>query len=223
MTLSRGFLISAIFALFFFASLIPASAGSAEGKRIFEERKCGACHTIDGPEFDRTIAERLGRKGPELWYAGSKFNPGFLVAWLADPRPIRPFEYNSIKEKNRGDHPRLSPPEALEVASFLVTLRSPAVKPLGVVPAVTRRGRILFSKRQSCYGCHRVESKRGNVVGGFTGPSLVGAAERLNPDWVYAYLADPEKFKGIKPMPDYSGVLDKDDILALAAYIATFR
>jgi len=75
--------------------------------------------------------------------------------------------------------------------------------------------------RNPMANCHQVTS-RGKVVGGLTGPSLVEAGVRLNPDWVYAYLSAPKVFKPVKAMPTYEGIIPKDDMAAVAAYIATF-
>ena len=61
------------------------------------------------------------------------------------------------------------------------------------------------------------------MTGGLSGPSLVGAGKRLNPDWVYAYLADVKAFKPVRDMPDFSKALSPKDMEGLAAYVATFE
>ena len=68
-----------------------------------------------------------------------------------------------------------------------------------------------------CSGCHA--SEKG---GGLSGPSLVGAGKRLNPDWIYAYLANVKAFKPVRDMPDFSAALSPKEMESLAAYIATF-
>jgi len=64
---------------------------------------------------------------------------------------------------------------------------------------------------------------RGKMVGGFTGPTFAGASERLNPDWVYAYLRDPKAFKPVKMMPVYSGILNEAELKALASYVSSLN
>ncbi|MDO8426061.1 MAG: c-type cytochrome [Deltaproteobacteria bacterium] len=210
--------------LFIVSIFLPGStfAGGPEGKKIFEAKKCGACHQVEGPAKEKTIQDQLAKKGPELWYAGSKFKKGFLEAWLADPKPIRPLEYNSITKKNDGSHPKLSGKEALDAAAYLMTLKSSAVKDGAVQPKDTPKGRAIFIKRQACYGCHEVKV-RGNAAGGLSGPSFVGVAMRLNPDWIYAYLTNPKVFKPVKDMPDYVGILTYSEMRDLAAYAATLN
>lgn len=199
-----------------------SQAGVAEGKKAFEANKCSGCHQAQGPAKEKTIKDQLAKKGPELWYAGSKFKAGFLEKWLAAPQPIRPLAYNSITDRNRGDHPRLAPKDAADVAAYLMSLTSPEVKPLGIPAAETPKGRILFVKKQSCYGCHSV-NVRGKVAGGLSGPSFAGASVRLNPDWIYAYLKNPKHFKPVKMMPIYAGILNDNEMKELASYIGSLN
>jgi len=218
MSFARTFKVFFMAACVLFASAALSDAGVAEGKKLFEAKRCASCHQIEGPAREKTIADQLAKKGPELWYAGSKFREGFLERWLADPRPIRPLKYNSLTEPNASDHPRLSPPEAAQAAQYLMTLKSSVSKPSGVKAGVNPRGRIIFIKKQACFGCHTV-MVRGNVSGGLSGPTLVGASGRLNPDWVYAFLSNPKVFKPVKDMPDYAGILDDAEFKALAGYV----
>ncbi len=210
----------------FFASLIGydhiAHAGAQEGKRLFETEKCASCHQIQGPAREKTIQDQLAKKGPELWYAGSKFKREFLVKWLSDPRPVRPLEYYSLTKKNKGDHPRLTAGQASDMTEFLMTLKSPDVKPLGIQAADNPRGRVVFIKKQSCYGCHEV-IVRGNAAGGLSGPSFAGAGKRLQTDWIYAYLSNPKAFKPVKDMPDYTGYIKDDEMKDLAAYVGSLN
>src|SRR3989344_1813575 len=162
-------------------------AGAAEGKRIFDAKKCGDCHQTEGPE---------------VWYAGKKFKKEFLGKWLKDPKPIRPLEFNSLTKKNPADHPKLSGKDADEVTEYLMSIKSKDVEEGVVKPDKNPKNRNIFEKKQGCYGCHPV--KRGEkILGGLTGPTLIGAGERLNPAWVYAYLKKPKGFKPVKRMPVY--------------------
>ena len=222
MSFPRGVLVFALF-----AALVSTSGcaglrggGKTAGERIFRARGCAACHQIEGPARDRTIADRLAGRGPELWYAGSKFRPGFLAGWLAEPGPIRPMKYYSLTEKNPGDHPRLSRAEASQVAAYLMGLTSDAVTDAAITPGPDPLGRSVFITEMACYGCHQVESG-GRLVGGVTGPRLAGAGARLNPDWIYAFLRSPEVFKPVKSMPVYRGYMDDRRMKALAAYISS--
>lgn len=211
-----------IFTAGVFAFASAGVAASADGKKAFEARKCGGCHQVEGPAKEKTIEDMASKKGPELWYSGSKFQKDFLEKWLKDPKPIRGMEYYSLTKKNTGGHAKLDGKEAADVTEYLMSLKSADVKPSGVQAKGGPQGRIIFEKKQGCYGCHEV-NKGGNVVGGVTGPSLIGAADRLQPDWIYAYLANPKVFKPVKDMPVYVGILSDSDIKILAEYVSSLK
>lgn len=222
MNLSRTGL-AALFILvtvFFFAT--PSLAAELKGRSIMESKGCMECHQIEGPATEKTIADVLAKKGPELWYAGSKFRDGFLAGWLSDPRPIRPLAYNSLTEENPGDHPALDLAEAALVAAYLMTLESQAVSPGVVVARNNIRGKKAFGKHYSCYGCHSF-SRKGKVVGGLTGPTFAGAGKRLNPDWIYAYLKTPAIFKRVKSMPVFAGIMSEREMREISEYIASME
>jgi len=220
MRMSKTIASLALSVLFLSASVAPALAGVVEGKKAFEAKKCAQCHQVEGPAREKTIKDQLAKKGPELWYAGSKFAPGFLEKWLADPKPIRPLEYNSLTKKNALNHPRLSPAEGVEVAAYLMSLKSADVKDGVVQPKDNPKGRAIFIKKQACYGCHEVLA-RGKTAGGRSGPSLIGASKRLNPDWIYAYMTKPRIFKPVKDMPDYTGYINDAEMKDLSAYVGS--
>ncbi len=197
-------------------------ADPAAGEKIFTASKCNDCHYTQGPAKEKSIADQLAKKGPELWYAGSKFQKDWLGKWLADPKPIRPLKYNSLADENPGDHPKLAGADAAAVNEFLMSLTSDEVKAGSIKPKKNPKGRLIFKKKMPCGGCHKYVDRK-KVAGGLSGPSLEGAGTRLNPDWIYAYLANPKVFKPVKMMPVFAGVLSSRDIKNVAAYVASFK
>lgn len=203
--------------------LMAAPSGYASGDKEFKEKSCNSCHYTQGPAQEKSIADQLAKKGPELWYAGSKFQKEWLVAWLQDPKPIRPMKYNSLTDKNAGDHPKLSAGDAGEIADYLMGLKSADVEAGLITANYSPQAKLIFTKNMPCTGCHIAPDKRGNISGGLSGPSLVGASKRLNPDWIYAYLAKTTTFKPFRDMPDFAGYLSADEMNAVAAYVANFE
>lgn len=197
-------------------------ADAAKGKGVFESKKCGGdCHVTQGPAAEKTFADQLKKKGPELWYAGNKFKKEWLEKWLQNPEIIRPLEYNSIEKKNAGNHPKLSKDDADAVTDYLVTLTSKDIE-AGVIQAKSNpQGKLAFEKKQACQACHQIE-KTGKVIGGLVAPTLVKAGERLQGDWIYAYLKKPKVFKPVKRMPVYEGYLSDVDMKNVAAHVASF-
>jgi len=204
------------------ASALTSVADPADGQAVFEARECVACHYTDGPAKETSIEDQMAKLGPELWYAGDKFQQEWMVAWLADPRPIRPLKYNSLTVDNPDDHPALSEGESETVAEFLMSLVSGEVEAGTVKVKKNAKGRQIFTKKMPCSGCHEYVGRRKVTTGGRSGPSLVGAGDRLNPDWVLAYLQNPETFKPVKMMPVFVGVLSDKDMANVAAHVATF-
>ncbi len=197
-------------------------ATANEGKDIFKSQNCANCHYTEGPAQEKTIADQLAKKGPELWYAGSKFQGEWLEAWLQEPTIIRPMQYNSLTEKNTDDHPKLAATDAKTVAGFLMTLTSDEVEAGAIKPKKSPKGKLIFNKKMPCGGCHQYLNRK-KVKGGMTGPTLVGAKKRLNPDWIYAYLKNPKVFKPVKMMPVFNGYLRDKDMKSVSAYVANFK
>ncbi|MCP5117736.1 MAG: c-type cytochrome, partial [bacterium] len=119
----------------------PGHADVAAGKALFDTQNCGECHYTEGPAREKTIADQLAKKGPELWYAGSKFQEAWLAKWLEDPQPIRPMAFGSLTEENADDHPALAAADAVNVTEFLMTLLSEEVEAGVIKPKKNPKGR----------------------------------------------------------------------------------
>lgn len=216
-TVATVFLAAAVLALV----SVPGRADPAAGAKTFQAKKCQDCHYTDGPAREKTIADQVAKKGPELWYAGSKFQKAWLAKWLQEPKPIRPLKYNSLTEKNAGNHPKLAAPDAVAVTDFLMSLTSKEVKAGVIKPKMNPKGRLVFTKSMPCSGCHQFAGQK--FTGGLNGPSLTEAGERLNPDWIFAYLKDTKTFKPVRQMPVFAGLLNEKDMQSVAEYVATFK
>ena len=212
-----------ILGLFFAATgVVAAQAAPADGESVFKAGKCQDCHYTAGPAREKSISDQLAKKGPELWYAGSKFQAAWLQQWLQDPKVIRPLKYNSLTEANPGDHAKLAADDAAAVTEFLMGLTSSEVVAGVITPKNHPKGRLIFRKKMPCSGCHQFVDRK-KVTGGLSGPSLVGAGKRLNPDWIYAYLKTPKIFKPVKMMPVFAGIMKDKDMKAVSAFVASFK
>ncbi len=201
----------------------PVKADPAAGQAVFQAKECVACHYTEGPAREKTIEDQLAKTGPELWYAGDKFQAEWLTGWLADPKPIRPIKFNTFAEENAGDHPVLSAEDSATVAEFLMSLTSGEVEAGTVKVKKNAKGRQIFTKKMPCSGCHQYTGRKKVIAGGRSGPSLVDAGVRLNPDWILAYLKKPEVFKPIKMMPVFVGLLSDKDMANVASYVGNFK
>lgn len=74
-------------------AMVPVDALAASGRRVFDQQRCAACHSIDG-ERGKGAGD-----GPDLRHIGSRLYLGAgtvalteatLAAWIADPHAIKP-------------------------------------------------------------------------------------------------------------------------------------
>lgn len=198
---------------------------------------CTNCHTFQGPLKKISLRERKKIKGPNLWIAGNKYQKKYLETWLQKPTPVRGVVWGTMR-KGTFQHPSLSFGEAKTISSILKNFKDPLIKE-GTVPRwkkiprkILRRARILFQKKTPCYSCHKVYIRKTVYrtpiqVGGESGPSFVNAGKRLNPDFIYFFLKNPEKYNPNGRMPVFGDkafhVLSETDMVALSAYIMSFK
>jgi len=189
------FLCSLLLALF-----LALPAWAADGKALVQNNKCDSCHKMEGPAV-KTIAEVMKRKAPDLFYAGSKFNKDWLVGFLQKPTRIRPagtVYRNNIKLEGDKDvvvepplcASKLSAADAGAVADYLMTLKDASMK-TGVFKKEKfskARAKILMMKNEACNACHSFPKKGG----GLSCPTFEGIGARLNPDWMYSFIQDPQ-------------------------------
>jgi mono/diheme cytochrome c family protein len=195
---------------------------AASGEDIFKSNNCGDCHSMTGSPAE-SFEKQQKEKGPNLWYAGSKYQGEWLESYLQKPTYVRPLAFGSIKEKNNLQHPALSAADAKAVTSYLASLTSSAVEK-GMAKKANKgvRGKLLFKKKQACYGCHRIPEKGGKESGGFSGPSLVDAGQRLQGDWIYSFIKDPKPFIAAGRMPHYKH-LKANEIKTISEYMMSFN
>lgn len=200
-------------------AIVAAPGNSFAGGKEDFGKKCASCHS--------TAAPKEGEKGPNLSYAGSKYNAAWVEAWLAKPTPIRQVKWGTF-DIGTAKHDALSAGEAKEMAAYLATLVDSKVQK-GVVPAgapaggAKVQGKILFEKKQGCYGCHKVKSSSGKETGGFSGPSLADAGNRLQGDWIVAYLKNPNAYAPGTASPNYSKRFNDGELKTLAQYMQGFK
>lgn len=218
---------SAAAVLAFAARPAPAEPSVSVAADIPES--CASCHALTKP--DNPSVERLwNRKGPDLWYAGDKFNREWLVGWLQNPTTIRPGGVMWFKHAKPGDprdtldtaaiekHPAVDAAAAEKVADALLQLKGDGLVTEGEFnPAAGNlaMGKMAFGKLRGCVACHQDAPGQG----GLSGPQLHDAGKRLKPDYVLAYTRDPQRFDHFVWMPRLT--LSDPDLQRLTGYIAT--
>lgn len=187
----------------------------ADGAAIAREQ-CAVCHALERPDFENLgLAERLQRKAPPLYYAGNKYRREWLLQQLQQPQRIYPagyFPLASVLRTEEGDmpdpaaliqHPALAAGQAAQVTDFLMSLRPHedliAADHYEPGKVAMRMAMMDFRKFKGCDACHQdaVDS------GGFSGPSLVDAWQRLQPAYLSSFTQNPRAWdpNSIMPVP----------------------
>ena len=195
---------------------------------------CSSCHALSRPavpDLDRLLT----RKAPDLYYAGVKFKRDWLVRWLQNPTVLRPggvMYSQNVKAGAPGTpdtldttripaHPKLTAAQAGAAADALMSLNgTPELVQKGAFkqePVNSMMAALLFNKLRGCASCH--SAKEGS--GGASGPELITAGDRLQPDYVVEYIRDPQKFDPHVWMPRLE--LNDSDVQKLAGYLVTLK
>jgi len=184
--------------LVFFAG----GAFAGDGKALVGKFKCADCHKMQGPAV-KTIADIMKRKAPDLFYAGSKFNRDWLVKYIQNPTKLRPAGVvyrNHIKLDGDQDTvgkvlkcaSMLNAGDAEAVADYLMTLKDPDMKTGVFKPGKVKKARakMVMLKKEACNACHMFPKKGGGV----SCPTFEGIGSRLNPEWMYSFIKNPQKW-----------------------------
>jgi len=183
--------------------ILPQFVAAADDGIAILNSQCKSCHNLDGPA-PTTLQGLRDRKGPDLFYAGSKYKPDWMIAWLQDPKRIRPAgmyypdhirpgpERDEIDTAGLPVHPRLDATQARAVVAELMQrkdqkgrIKNGEYKPGSIS---LRMGEMMFDKFRGCLACHEIEPG----YGGKSGPEVYTAARRLQEDFMISYMRDPQ-------------------------------
>lgn len=219
--------------LFVLAGGAMSTSAAATGGPDILQQQCASCHTLTKPT-DASLDRLWERKGPDLYYAGVKYNPEWLEAWLQKPTMIRPagvmyskaVKASADKSADTIDASKLTAHIKLEKAD--ANAATAALMKLGADLNLVEKGAykngapgpmasMLFSKLRGCSSCHEAKPDSG----GRSGTELYDAGNRLQPDFVVAYINDPQKFDPHIWMPKLG--LSDADVQKLTGYLMTLK
>ncbi len=193
------------------ALLSLSTAAFADGGML--QKNCVSCHNLSGPA-STTVKELWAKKGPDLFYAGNKYREAWLVSWLQKPQRIRPagmfygdhikpgIKSDEIDVSTLKDHVALSSADATAVAADLMKLKphDDLIAKEKIEPGtITKQmGEMVFDKFWGCMACHLIEPE----YGGFSGPELYTAAQRLQPEYMASFIRNPQAWQPKTWMPN---------------------
>jgi mono/diheme cytochrome c family protein len=178
----------------------PWHLAKVAGRRLLQERNCVGCHPIDrtGGDFVALVSEpSLGP--PPLTPEGSRVQPQWLRRFLREPSTLRP--WLSVRMPTFS----LSDDDIDTIRGYFVEIapatERPAPRGAGAT-AAAGTGKELFELLE-CQQCHVRESIPADQPTANLGPDLRLAHERLQPDWILAWLRNPSAFLPGTRMPEY--------------------
>jgi len=171
------------------------------GRNLLGRYGCVHCHTIKLPDGS---AIKPTDDPPSLEHIADKSTREWIYAWLKDPQAYAV----SATMPNF----KLSDPDARDISAFLIAGSTPIP---GDTAPVTPAGKDKDQKAPDptaaaslygesfCASCHAVQDAAGNVVGGDVGPELTRIGNKVNPEWLRAWLRNPRVYDPQTAMPHY--------------------
>ncbi len=169
-----------------------------QGRTMLSRYGCVNCHTVTLPDGTRMQATD---NPPPLTHIADKTSREWIYAWLKDP--------TSYSATATMPNFMLSDADASDISAFLIanstsqpgdtmTASSPGHGPVPDPAA----GESLYGE-SFCASCHATQNAAGNLVGGDLGPELTNVGTKVKPDWLMAWMRDPQKYDPATPMPQY--------------------
>ncbi len=158
------------------------------GERIFVANNCTACHPLGQRRLQQGRLLDLG-------FEGTRVQRQWLVSYLRRPGVVRPSGFPPGSGSRMPDF-RLSEDEVEVLSDFLMerTAEIPATADthLPLSRFAINKGRRFVTEKAACLGCHQLGPEGGRIA-----PDLAAVPGRLQPDYVFSIIEDPQRW-----MPD---------------------
>jgi mono/diheme cytochrome c family protein len=207
-----------------------------KGRRLVDKFNCMGCHEIDGEGgyIRRLYGDNPTEAPPILFDQGNKVQPEWFFGFLQDPalQPLR------FWLKVRMPTFPLTTDETTAIIEYF-TAKSDLKNPfffwdpkVDSTPELLHTGDLLMSDEYfSCWSCHVMGDKTPAGPMQYWAPNLAFAHERLNPEWILRWIADPQsQMPGTKMPAFYPGgpedIFDGDEpkqILAMRDWIMSLN
>lgn len=198
------------------------------GRQLLTQYNCAGCHRL-------LDIERPAMLGPDLTDIGSKVSPEWIYKWLKEPRTLSDDAGNMVVNgyvmQPRMPQFHLDEKELTSLTAFLSSLHAAPALPykfnpqvvasLENSPDVVDQGEARF-RQMFCTTCHPVAVTRAGetkLIGGDIGPELTKVGNKVNPDWLVAWLRNPQAYLPKSQMPRYEW--SEQDLYLVTRYIET--
>ena len=208
---------------------LPQTPQLTRGRQLIANLNCQGCHKLPG-------IETPAMRGPDLSSIGTKVSREWIYKWLKEPRTVTDKDGNvTVNGYETGEEPRmpkfrLTETELVALSAYLSAQKARPLTPYKISPAVVAswsknpelvsQGELRF-RQMFCSTCHSLAVTRAGetkLIGGDIGPELTKVGSKVNPDWLIAWLRDPEGYLPHTRMPRYGW--SDEDLYKLTQYIA---
>ena len=184
-----------------------------QGRTMLARYGCVNCHLIQLPDGSKMQASD---NPPPLTHIADKTTREWIYAWLKDP--------SSYSTSATMPNFMLSDADASDISAFLIANSTPqsgdtmvaAPQSHGPEPDPVA-GASLYGE-SFCASCHATQNAAGNLVGGDLGPELTNVGTKVKPEWLMAWMRDPQKYDPKTPMPQYRW--SDQQLKLITAYVA---
>lgn len=207
---------------------LPETPQLTRGRQLLTRLNCVGCHQLAGVDVPAML-------GPDLTNIGTKVSRPWIYKWLKEPRTVVDASGNQVvngydsEGGARMPYFHLSETELLALSAFLSSLKSTPVQPYNFNPSVAAalekkpdladQGELRF-RQMFCTTCHSLAVTRGGetkLIGGDIGPELTKVGSKVNPDWLVAWLRNPQAYLPNSTMPRYEW--SDEDLYQVTHYI----
>ena len=205
---------------------LPQTPRLNHGRQLIVKFNCIGCHRLQN-------IERPAMLGPDLTNIGTKVTREWIYKWLKDPRTLTDPDGNvtvdGVDTNPRMPKFRLNDQELSALSAYLSVQRANPVPPYRFNPRVVAfatkngdvadQGKIRFNQ-MFCVTCHALAVDRGGettLIGGDIGPELTKVGSKVKPDWLVAWLRDPQGYLQHTRMPQYQW--SDQDLYVVTQYI----
>lgn len=193
------------------AAMSPAEKRHFLGEKLISRYGCFGCHEIAGFEQSKGIGTELSEEGSKPVH---RFDFGFVeipstrADWirhkLLHPRSFDHGRVKEPQEKLRMPQFDFTEHEAGAITLAVLSLRKRNVseggwrEPRGAEVAANVGWRVIHN--QNCRGCHMIDGEGGDFRAlvedpGLAPPMLMGEGDRVQADWLFAFLKRPSPIR----------------------------
>jgi mono/diheme cytochrome c family protein len=194
------------------------------GRQLLVKYNCIACHELQG-------IERPAMLGPDLTNVGNKVSREWIYKWLKEPRTLTDADGNvtvsGVAMEPRMPKFQLTDLELRALSAYLSVQRTKRLDAARISTVIAKtgdapeQGQMRFNQ-MFCVTCHAIAVERGGetkLIGGDIGPELTKVGSKVKPEWLVAWLRDPQGYLEHTRMSRYQWS-DKD-LYQVTQYILT--